>query len=56
MIVGRKKGDNISLVNMVRQFTFNIYFHCCLLHVYSGCKLRFSFVICVLRPAKHKRQ
>ena len=25
----RLKGDNISSVNMVRQFTFNIYFHCC---------------------------
>ena len=21
------KGDNISSVNMVRQFTFNLYFH-----------------------------
>ena len=23
------KGDNISSVNIVRQFTFNFYFHCC---------------------------
>ena len=24
-----KKGDNILSVNMVRQFTFNLHFHCC---------------------------
>ena len=27
MTVGRLKGDNISSVNMVRQFTFNLHFH-----------------------------
>ena len=29
MEVGRLKGDNISSVNIVRQFTLNFYFHCC---------------------------
>ena len=29
MTVGRYEGGNISSVNMVRQFTFNLYFHCC---------------------------
>ena len=29
MTVGRSEGGNISSVNMVRQFTFNLYFHCC---------------------------
>ena len=29
MILGRLKGDTITSVNMVRQFTFNLYFHCC---------------------------
>ena len=33
MTLGRLKGDTISSVNMVRQFTFNLYFHCCYMYI-----------------------
>ena len=58
------KRDNISSVNMVRQFTINLYFHCCYqccymyIYVNRGCHLidRISFLFYVLGPAKHKRR
>ena len=43
---------------MVRQFTFNLYFHCC----YRCCYMYIvdvkssDFLFCVLRPAKHTRR
>ena len=33
MTVERSKGDNISSVNMVPQFTFNLYFQCCYMYI-----------------------
>ena len=54
-MTGDKKGDNISSVNMVCQFSFKLY--SMLLHVIMDVNKDLNFFLfCVLRPAKHKRR